>query len=98
MSETRIITRKAAGAETMAGWLKDMTLPDGYKPFDADFAPRMAKRLEKEGVEGVPTDANAARELFGVGWWKHDVAKAGELVAQLWQDARQAAELNWLDA
>ena len=64
----------------MAAWLKDMALPDGYKPFDPDFAPRMSARLTKEGIAGVPTDAAGARELFGVGWWKHDVAKATQLL------------------
>jgi peptide/nickel transport system substrate-binding protein len=64
----------------MAAWLKDMALPDGYKPFDPDFAPRMSARLTKEGIAGVPTDAAGARALFGVGWWKHDVAKATQLL------------------
>lgn len=64
----------------MAGWLRDMALPDGYKPFDPEFGPRMAARLTKDGVDGIPKDPAAARELFGVGWWKHDPRKAQALL------------------
>ncbi len=66
--------------EPMSNWLSTMTLPDGYKPFDKNFATRMAARLAKEGVESVPTDPAAARALFGVGWWKHDPSKAIQLL------------------
>ena len=66
--------------EPMTSWLSSMTLPDGYKPFDANFAIRMAARLAREGVESIPTDPNAARALFGTGWWKNDPAKATQLL------------------
>jgi len=66
--------------EPMTNWLTSMALPDGYKPFDKNFATRMAARLTKEGVESVPTDPAAARALFGVGWWKHDPSKAIQLL------------------
>jgi peptide/nickel transport system substrate-binding protein len=64
----------------MAAWLSTFALPDGYKPFDPDYAPRLAADLVKEGVDGVPTDPAAARDLFGVGWWKHDPAEAQKLL------------------
>lgn len=66
--------------EPMANWLAAMTLPDGYKPFDDKFAIRMAARLRREGVDGIPTDAAGVRALFGIGWWKHDPAKAAQLL------------------
>jgi peptide/nickel transport system substrate-binding protein len=66
--------------EPMANWLAAMTLPDGYKPFDDKFAIRMAARLRSEGVDSIPTDAAGVRALFGIGWWKHDPAKAAQLL------------------
>jgi peptide/nickel transport system substrate-binding protein len=61
-------------------WLLDFTLPDGYKPFDGDFAVKMAQTLTEQGIEGLPTDEAALIDLFGVGWWKYDPAKATELL------------------
>ncbi len=66
--------------EPMTGWLKEFALPDGYKPFDADYATRMGKRLAAERIEGLPKDEAGLRQLFGVGWWKHDPAKARQLL------------------
>lgn len=66
--------------EPMIAWLKEMTLQDGYHPFDDGFAVRISKRLKKEGIEGVPTDPETARAIFGIGWWKHDTAKAAQLL------------------
>lgn len=66
--------------EPMESWLATMTLPDGYKPFDDKYAIRMAARLRKEGVESIPNDGPGVRALFGVGWWKHDPAKAASLL------------------
>ena len=66
--------------EPMADWLADLTLPDGYKPFDPDYAVRLAERLRSEGVENIPEDDDAVRELFGVGWWKHDPEQAARLL------------------
>ena len=40
----------------------------------------MGKRLRSEGVEGIPEDPEAARDLFGVGWWKHDPEQAAKLL------------------
>ncbi len=64
----------------MAPWLATFTLPDGYKPFDADYAPRLAASLRADGVDDIPADADAARALFGVGWWKFDTAEAQKLL------------------
>ena len=64
----------------MAEWLAGLTLEDGYKPFDPDFAVRMAEQLRSEGVEGIPEDPAAVRDLLGVGWWKHDPEQAAKLL------------------
>jgi len=64
----------------MVPQLEAFKLPDGYAPFDPDVAPRLADRLRKNGVENIPSDPTAVRDLFGVGWWKFDVAEAGKLL------------------
>ena len=66
----------------MTQWLKDFELADGYKPFDANFASDMVARLKDEGIEGLPTDAQAMIDLFGVGWWKHDPAQAEKMLVK----------------
>lgn len=55
-------------------------LADGYAPFDADVSLRLAERLRRNGVADIPTDPAAIRDLFGVGWWKYDVAEANKLL------------------
>ena len=55
-------------------------LDDGYAPFDPDVALRLADRLRHDGVENIPTDPAAVRDLFGVGWWKFDPAESGKLL------------------
>lgn len=64
----------------MTGWLGDFALPDGYKPFDPGYATRLVASLRKEEVEGLPTTEAATRDLFGVGWWKHDPEEAAKLL------------------
>jgi peptide/nickel transport system substrate-binding protein len=68
--------------QPMAEWLASFELEDGYRPFDPDYATRLAERLRSEGVENIPEDAEAARELFGVGWWKHDPEQATKLLTE----------------
>ncbi len=72
----------AAYHAPMTAWLKEFALSDGYKPFDPDFAADMVKMLEKEGIEGLPTDKQAMIDLFGVGWWKHDPAQAEKMLTK----------------
>ena len=61
-------------------WLTEFAFEDGYKPFDPDFAVKIAETLKSQGVEGLPEDEQALVDLFGVGWWKYDPAKATELL------------------
>jgi peptide/nickel transport system substrate-binding protein len=75
-------------------WLTDFALPDGYQPFDPDFAPRMAETLREQGIEGIPTDEQAIIDLFGVGWWKYDPDKAAELLESV--GFSQDGEGKWL--
>ena len=64
-------------------WLSEFTLEDGYKPFDPDYAVRLGERLRSEGVENIPEDPEALRELLGVGWWKHDPEEATKLLQEV---------------
>lgn len=66
--------------QPMAEWLSEFELEDGYKPFDPDYAVRLGERLRSEGVENIPEDPEALRELLGVGWWKHDPEQATKLL------------------
>ena len=64
----------------MREWLTSFTLEDGYQPFDPNFAVNMAENLRAQGIADIPTDEVALVDLFGVGWWKYDTAKATELL------------------
>ncbi len=79
----------------MQDWLTNFTLPDGYKPFNANFATDFAQSLIDQGVEGIPTDAAAQINLFGVGWWKHDPEEAGKLLKSV--GFTQGADGKWLN-
>lgn len=63
-------------------WLIGYTWEDGYQPFDKDYALKMAEILKEEGIEGLPETEDELVELFGIGWWKHDPAKAEELLTK----------------
>lgn len=79
--------------EPMLPWLKGFALPDGYKPFDSEFAIRMGKRLAAEKIPGLPTGDAELRKLFGVGWWKFDPAKAAALLQSV---GFRKADTGWL--
>lgn len=54
---------------------------DGYQPFDRDFALKLKAALADEGIDSVDhLTEDELVDLFGVGWWKHDPAKAEELL------------------
>lgn len=64
--------------------LMAMELPDGYKPFDPNFAVDMAAIFNEQGVgDDLPTDEAALIDLFGVGWWKYDVEQAAKLLEDI---------------
>lgn len=75
--------------------LKAMTLPDGYKPFDPNFAKDMAEMFKQQGVGAdLPTTDDALVDLFGVGWWKYDVEEAGKLLESV--GFKKDANGKWL--
>lgn len=64
----------------MVPWLTDFALSDGYKPFDPDYAVKLADQLRSEGEADIPTDPAQVRDLLGVGWWKFDPDEAAKLL------------------
>ena len=68
--------------EPLLPWLNDFALSDGYKPFNPNFVPEFAAKIEKAGVpaSAMPQGDKALSEAFGVGWWKYDVAEAEKLL------------------
>ena len=64
----------------MLEWLNQFSFTDGYKPFDSNAGMRIAEQLRNEGVEGIPEDKDEIIDLFGIGWWKYDPAKAESLL------------------
>lgn len=57
------------------------TWDDGYQPFDKDFALELQQALIDEGIDAVAyMSEEELIDLFGIGWWKHDAAKAEELL------------------
>jgi peptide/nickel transport system substrate-binding protein len=64
--------------------LSAMTLPDGYAPFDANYALDMAKIFNEQGFGAdLPTTDAELIDLFGVGWWKYDVDQAAKLLEEV---------------
>ncbi|WEJ56704.1 ABC transporter substrate-binding protein [Devosia sp. FJ2-5-3] len=64
--------------------LKNLTIGDGYRPFDTEFSTKLVETLAAQGIDQslLPT-GDAVNEGFGVGWWKHDPAEAEKLLASV---------------
>jgi peptide/nickel transport system substrate-binding protein len=64
-------------------WVKEfeLDLGDGttVKPFDPDYAKRMAETLSAQGYE-MPTDEDELIDMFGIGCWKYDPESAEKLL------------------
>ena len=66
--------------EPQMDFLRNLTLPDGYKPFDENFAADLAAMLQEMGTTGVPETEEDLQDGFGVGWWKYDPEEAEKLL------------------
>ncbi len=64
----------------MMPFLNDLTLPDGYKPFDPNFAKDLAAKLKTMGAKDIPDSDQGLLDGFGLGWWKYDTAEAEKLL------------------
>jgi len=79
----------------MRDWLANFTLPDGFKPYNADFATEFAKKMIDQGIEGIPSDPAAQLDLFGMGWWEI-CARRGDQAADR-GGFKQDADKKWLN-
>lgn len=76
--------------EPLIPWLKEFTLPNGYKPFDENFTVDLSATLGQIGAQDIPEDTSA----FGIGWWKYDVEEAGKLLESA--GFTKGADGNWV--
>ncbi|HSV86588.1 MAG TPA: ABC transporter substrate-binding protein, partial [Levilinea sp.] len=61
-------------------FLRNLTLPDGYKPFNENFAADLAAALTERGATDIPTTEEELKAGFGLGWWNHDPEQATRLL------------------
>ncbi|MBX2999916.1 MAG: ABC transporter substrate-binding protein [Caldilineaceae bacterium] len=68
--------------EPLIPFLNELTLADGYKPFDPNFGTDLVAKLTEMGISAdqLPEGEEAISEAFGIGWWKYDPAEAEKLL------------------
>jgi peptide/nickel transport system substrate-binding protein len=68
----------------LESYLNDLTLADGYKPFNANFGQELLDKLKAQGMpeSELPTGDNI-KASFGAGWWKYDPAEAEKLLGSV---------------
>lgn len=74
------ITRPAF-FDPLQQWLQELTLADGYKPYNPNFAAELVSRLQEMGMDPAQLPSgDAVAQNFGLGWWKADPAQAEKLM------------------
>ena len=69
----------------MEAWLKDFEIDTGkskIKPYDPTVGKQIADMLRPSMGEQIPSDPAVIANSFGLGWWKPNVAAAGELLTR----------------
>lgn len=69
----------------MEAWLKDFELDTGtsrFKPYDPTVGRQIADMLRPSMGDQIPSDPAVIGKSFGLGWWKPNVAAAGELLTR----------------
>lgn len=70
--------------QPLDGFLQNLTLSDGYKPFDPTFGQQLVDALKTQGTpEDELPSGDAIKKGFGAGWWKYDPAEAEKLLASV---------------
>ena len=69
--------------QPLDGFLQNLALPDGYKPFNPNFGSELVEALKAQGTPeaDLPT-GDAVKPSFGMGWWKYDPAQAEKLMTE----------------
>ena len=73
-------TKTEVYTKPMLSYLESFSLSDGYKPFNSDYANECAAAMTAQGIEGLSTDEDELKALFGQGWWNNDTAEADSLL------------------
>lgn len=69
----------------MEAWLKDFEIDTGkskIKPYDPTVGKQIADMLRPSMGDQIPSDPAVVANSFGLGWWKPNVAAAGELLTR----------------
>ena len=68
--------------EPLLPFLNELTLADGYKPFDPNFGTDLVAKLTEMGISAdqLPEGEEAISEAFGIGYWKYDPAQSEKLL------------------
>ncbi len=69
----------------MEAWLKDFEIDTGkskVKPYDSTVGKQIADMLRPSMGDQIPSDPTVIGNSFGLGWWKTNVAAAGELLTR----------------
>ncbi|MBD3848512.1 ABC transporter substrate-binding protein [Bosea sp. SSUT16] len=69
----------------MEAWLKDFEIDTGkskIKPYDPTVGKQIADMLRPSMGDQIPSDPAVIDKSFGLGWWKTNVAAAGELLTR----------------
>ncbi|RXT54566.1 peptide ABC transporter [Bosea sp. Tri-44] len=69
----------------MEAWLKDFEIDTGtskIKPYDPTVGKQIADMLRPSMGDQIPADPTVIGKSFGLGWWKTNVAAAGELLTR----------------
>lgn len=61
-------------------WLKNFTLPDGFKPYDPNIAAEIVALLKQRGYQNLPTNPADIKRLFGPGWFTYAPQEATRLL------------------
>jgi peptide/nickel transport system substrate-binding protein len=64
----------------LQSWMTNFTLPDGFKPYDPNFAQEEIALLKQRGYSGLPTDPAQITRIFGPGWFKYAPVEATKLL------------------
>lgn len=69
----------------MEAWLKDFEIDTGkskVKPYDPTVGKQIADMLRPSMGDQIPSDPAVIAKSFGLGWWKPNLAAAGELLTR----------------
>ncbi|UZF94977.1 ABC transporter substrate-binding protein [Bosea sp. NBC_00550] len=69
----------------MEAWLKDFEIDTGtskVKPYEPTVGKQIADMLRPSMGDQIPSDPAVIGNSFGLGWWKTNVAAAGELLTR----------------